>query len=83
MFIDEWMSLFVGNKIKKGGWDPGEEQKEKDAHTLPEFPYSLVSQAWEGCYLPYPLIPGWAFLYPTLQGVAKGQPYLGFPELLC
>jgi hypothetical protein len=45
----------------------------------PEFPYSLVSQAWEGCYLPYPLIPGWAFLYPTLQGVAKGQPCLGTP----
>ena len=65
----------VGNKLKKGG--PGEERKEKDAHTPPEFPYSLVSQAWEGCYLPYPLIPGWAFLYPTLQGVAKGQPCLG------
>ena len=43
------------------------------------FTYSLVSQVWEGCYLPYPLIHGWAFLYPTLQGVAKGQPYLGTP----
>ena len=43
----------------------------KEAHALLEFPYSLVSQAWEGCYLPYPLIPGWAFLYPTLQG--RGQ----------
>jgi hypothetical protein len=50
---------------KKGGV-PGEEQKEKDAHTSPEFPYSLVSQAREGRYLPYPLILGWAFLYPTL-----------------
>jgi hypothetical protein len=28
-------------------------------------------------YLPYPLIPGRAFLYPTLQGVDKGQPCLG------
>jgi hypothetical protein len=69
----------VGNKIKKGegAWGPGEELKEKDAHTPPEFPYSLVSQAWEGCYLPYSLIPGWSFLYPTLQGVAKGQLCLG------
>ena len=63
----------VGNKILKrgGGW---EEWKEKDAHPPPECPCSLVSQAWEGCYLPYPFIPGWAFLYPTLQWVAKGQP---------
>jgi hypothetical protein len=30
-----------------------------------------------------PLIPEWALLYPTLQGVAKGQPYLGFLELPC
>ena len=28
-----------------------------------------------------PLILEWAFLYPILQGVAKGQPYLEFPEL--
>ena len=77
----------LGTKFKKWGrgalGGPGEELKEKYAHTLPEFPYSLVSQAWKGCYLPYPLIPGWAFLYPTLQGVTKGQPCLGTPELLC
>ena len=69
--------ICVGNKIKRG--DPGISGIEKRCpHTL-EFPYSLVSQAWEGCYLPYPLIPGWAFLYPTLQGVVKGQPCLGTP----
>jgi hypothetical protein len=33
----------VGNKIK---WGTGEEWKEKDAHTQPEFPYYLVSQVW-------------------------------------
>jgi hypothetical protein len=76
--------LLAGNKTKKvagagGGWDPGAERKVKDAHTLPEFPYSLVSQEWEGCYLPYSFIPEWAFLYPTLQGVVKGQPCLGTP----
>jgi hypothetical protein len=27
---------------------------------------------WEGCYLPYPLIPEWAFLCLTLQEVVKG-----------
>jgi hypothetical protein len=74
----------LGTKFKKWGrgalGGPGEELKEKYAHTLPEFPYSLVSQAWKGCYLPYPLIPGWAFLYPTLQGVVKGQPCLGSPR---
>ena len=42
----------------------------KNAHTLPVFPYSLVSQVWEGCYLLYLLIPGWTFLYPTFQGAA-------------
>jgi hypothetical protein len=44
------------------------------------FPYSLVSEAWDCCYLPSPLIPGWGFLYPTLQVVSKGQPYLGNPQ---
>jgi hypothetical protein len=29
----------------------------------------------------YPLISGWAYLYPTLQGEVKGQPCLGAPEL--
>jgi hypothetical protein len=62
-----------------GAGGPGEEWKEKYAYILPEFPYSLVSQVWEGCYLPYLLIPGWAFLYPTLQGVVKGQSFLGTP----
>ena len=60
-------------------WGLGRSRLEINAHTPPEFPYSLVFQAWEGCYLPYPLIPGWAFLYPTLQGVVKGQPCLGNP----
>ena len=70
----------LGTKFLKWGRGPGgtgEEQKEKDAHAPSEFPFSLVSQAWEGCYLPYPLIPGWTFLYPTLQGVVKGQPCWG------
>ena len=35
-----------------------------------QFPYSLVSQVEL-------LIPGWAFLYPTLQGATKGQPCQG------
>ena len=64
---------------RRGPRSPGEEWKEKYAHTPSEFPYSLVSQAWEGCNLPYPLIPGWAFLYPTHQGVVKGQPCLETP----
>jgi hypothetical protein len=73
--------LLCWEQSKKGApRGPGEERKEGYAHTLPEFPYSLVSQAWEGCYLAYPLIPGWAFLYPTLQGVAKGKPCLGNPR---
>ena len=62
------------------GEGPGEKWDRKKMLTAsPEFPYSLVSQAGEGCYLPYPLIPGWAFHYPTLQGVVKGQPCLGTP----
>jgi hypothetical protein len=56
------------------GESPGEEQKEKDAHTPPEFRYSLVSQAWEGYYLHYALIPGWAFLDPTPCGWPRGSP---------
>jgi hypothetical protein len=39
--------------------------------------YTLVSQAWKGCYLPFLLIPGWAFLYPITQGVAKRHPAWG------
>jgi hypothetical protein len=73
----------LGTKSKKGGtWGPGEEWKEKEAHTPQDFPYSLVIQAWEGCYLPYPLILGWAFLYPTLQVMVKGQPCLRSPPPL-
>jgi hypothetical protein len=85
--MDKWevgphISLTAGNKIKgeEGPRSPGEERKEKGAHTPPEFPYSLFSQVWEGCYLSYLLIPGWAFLHPTLQRVAKGQPCLGNPQ---
>jgi hypothetical protein len=48
-------------------------------HIPCQVPYSLVIQAWEDCYLPYPLIPGWAFLYLTLQGMVKGHPFLGTP----
>lgn len=82
----------VGNKIKRGPgalgpWGPEAPEKngKKKMPTPCQFPYSLVSQAWEGRYLPYPLIPWWSFLYPTLQGVVKGQPCLGTPppELLC
>jgi hypothetical protein len=79
-------NIYIGNKIKGGpGVGVGAEEvgEGKRGPCPPEFPYSLVSQAWEGCYLSYPLIPGWAFLYPTLQGVAKEQPCLGIPEILC
>jgi hypothetical protein len=52
----ELVESTVGNKIKKkkkgGAWGPGEEQKEKDAYTPPEFPYSLVSQAWRAAIYP-------------------------------
>jgi hypothetical protein len=65
------------NKEGPQGRALGKWEKGKDAP--PEFTYSLDSQAWEGCYLSYPLIPGWAFLYPTLQGVAKGQTCLETP----
>ena len=63
--------------MRKG--DPGEEGKEK-AHTLPEF-YLFSGQSCMGEMLTtYLLIPGWAFLYLTLQGVVKGQPCLGSPR---
>ena len=64
----------VGTKKWGGPWEDGGEKRPTPRQSST---YSLLSQAWEGCYLPYPLIPGWAFLYPTLQGVAKGQPCLG------
>ena len=67
---------------KKGALGGGKWDRKKMPNTMPEFPYCLVIQAWEGCYLPYPLIPGWAFLYPTLQGLANGQPCLGTPPSL-
>ena len=81
--VSEYVPLCVaiccGNK--KGS--PGEEGEGKEPTPRQSSTYSLVSQAWEGCYLPFPLIPGWAFLYPTLQELAKGQPCLRTPELPC
>ena len=69
-----WEQIKGGPGGALGKWGKG-----KEAHVPPEFPYSLVSQAWEGCYLSYPLIPGWAFLYPSIQGVSKWQACLGNP----
>jgi hypothetical protein len=53
------------------------------AHTLPEFHLFSGQSGMGGLLSTYPLIPGWAFLYPNLQGMAKGQPCLGTPELPC
>jgi hypothetical protein len=79
MFCPCVPSHSVGN-LKKGAL--GKRGKGKDPHParVPPILWS-VRHGRAANYLP--LIPGWAFLYPTLQGVAKGQPYLGFPELSC
>jgi hypothetical protein len=82
-FLKNWrVGDLLGTKLKRriGGGGLGKNGRKNMPTAPPEFPYSLVSQEWEGCYLPYPLIPGWAFLHPTLQEVAKGQPCLGIPQ---
>jgi hypothetical protein len=74
-FLKVSSALYCWEQKKEGR--PGEEWKEKYVHTSPEFPYSLLCQAWEGCYLPLSTHP---YLYLTLQGVVKGQPCLVHPH---
>jgi hypothetical protein len=77
--ITSTISCWKQNK-RGGGWGRTEG---KDAHTLPEFPYSLVSQAWEGCYLPYPLIHsslGGHSSIPLFRGWSRGSPAWGCPR---
>jgi hypothetical protein len=70
----------LGTKKKKfkGGGALGKNRRKKMPTPCQSFPI-LCQSGMGGFYLPYPLIPRWAFLYPTLQGVVKGQPCLGIP----
>ena len=67
---------------KKGGPGDGVWVEEK-THAPLECSLFSGQSGMEGLKSPYPVIPQWAFLYPTLQGVVMGQPYLGTMELPC
>ena len=69
-------------RIKRGAL--GKRGRGGKNHTLPEFYlFSGLSGMGELPYTFHSALSGHSSLRPTLQGVAKGQPYLGFLELLC
>ena len=79
--VPGWQLVVKSQNHKLLGTKKGAQRKRGKRKPTPHqsFTYSLVCQVWESCHTlsTQPLVG------IHLWGLAKGQPYLGFPELLC